>query len=201
MSGTWGREEKPDVAALKILDGAAQAFVELGVSRAGMTEIARYAGCSRGTLYRYFKNRHELHLAFVNDRAVRLVAELRVELQEIHDPSLRLLEYIVRSVGKVRQNPSMAAWFEPSESGAAGRMSRGSEVIACLSEAFVVNLQPRDFDDSSSSRLQALWVVRIIVSLLTQPGKDEGEERALIETFVVPSLLERSNEVLSSLEH
>ena len=201
MSGTWGREEKPDVAALKILDGAAQAFVELGVSRAGMTEIARYAGCSRGTLYRYFKNRHELHLAFVNDRAVRLVAELRVELQEIHDPSRRLLEYIVRSVGKVRQNPSMAAWFEPSESGAAGRMSRGSEVIACLSEAFVVNLQPRDSDDSSSSRLQALWVVRIIVSLLTQPGKDEGEERALIETFVVPSLLERSNEVLSSLEH
>ena len=173
MSGTWGREEKPDVAALKILDGAAQAFVELGVSRAGMTEIARYAGCSRGTLYRYFKNRHELHLAFVNDRAVRLVAELRVELQEIHDPSRRLLEYIVRSVGKVRQNPSMAAWFEPSESGAAGRMSRGSEVIACLSEAFVVNLQPRDSDDSSSSRLQALWVVRIIVSLLTQPGKDE----------------------------
>ena len=120
MSGTWGREEKPDVAALKILDGAAQAFVELGVSRAGMTEIARYAGCSRGTLYRYLKNRHELHLAFVNDRAVRLVAELRVELQEIHDPSRRLLEYIVRSVGKVRQNPSMAAWFEPSESGAAG---------------------------------------------------------------------------------
>ncbi len=83
------REEQADLASQKILDGAAQAFIELGVSGAGMGEIARYAGCSRGTLYRYFKNRHDLHLAFVNDRAMRLVAELRVQ--------------------KVRRNPAMAA--------------------------------------------------------------------------------------------
>ncbi len=74
MAGAWLREEQADLAALKILDGAAQAFVELGVTGAGMGEIARYAGCSRGTLYRYFKNRHELHLAFVNDRAARPAA-------------------------------------------------------------------------------------------------------------------------------
>ena len=47
MAGAWLREEQADLAALKILDGAAQAFVELGVTGAGMGEIARYAGCSR----------------------------------------------------------------------------------------------------------------------------------------------------------
>ncbi len=124
MQGAWLREEQPDLAAQKILDGAARAFVDLGVSGAGMGEIARYAGCSRGTLYRYFKNRHELHLAFVNDRAMRLVAELRVELRDIDDPAQQLREYIVRAVQKVRRNPAMAAWFEPHESEITARMSR-----------------------------------------------------------------------------
>ena len=140
MPSTWLREDQADLAAQKILDGAAQAFVALGVSRAGMGEIARYAGCSRGTLYRYFKSRHELHLAFVNDRAIRLFAELQVELQDIDDPAHQLREYISRAVQKVRRDPAMAAWFEPAESGITARMSRGSEVIGSLADAFVSNL-------------------------------------------------------------
>ncbi len=198
MPGTWLREEQADLAALKILDGAARAFVDLGVSRAGMGEIARYAGCSRGTLYRYFKNRHELHLAFVNDRAMRLVAELRVELQDIDDPAQRRCEYIVRAVQKVRRNPAMAAWFEPAESGITARMSRGSEVIDCLADAFVSNLRG-ERRDAPSSGMRARWMVRVIVSLLTMPGDSEEEERVLIERFVVPSVLSNSDRGLGPL--
>ena len=188
MPGTWLREEQADLAAQKILDGAAQAFVDLGVSGAGMGEIARYAGCSRGTLYRYFKNRHELHVAFVNDRAMRLVAELRVELQDIDDPAERLREYIVRAVQKVRCNPAMATWFEPGESGITARMSRSSEVIGRLAETFVSNLQG-ERRDAPSRGMRARWIVRVIVSLLTMPGDSEKEERVLIERFVVPAVL------------
>ena len=188
MSRAWLREEQPDLAAQKILDGAAQAFIDLGVSGAGMGEIARYAGCSRGTLYRYFKNRHDLHVAFVNDRAMRLVAELRAELRDIDDPAQQLCEYIIRSVQKVRRNPAMAAWFEPGESGITARMSRGSEVIGSLANAFVSNLQGEG-RDAPSSGLAARWMVRVIVSLLTMPGASEEEERCLIECFVVPAIL------------
>ena len=191
-SGVWIREEQADLAAQKILDGAARAFIDLGVSRAGMGEIARYAGCSRGTLYRYFKNRHELHLAFVNDRAMRLVAELRIELQDIEDPSQQLCEYIVRAVQKVRRNPAMAAWFEPGESGITARMSRGSEVIDCLADTFVSNLSGAGKDTASSS-IRARFLVRMIISLLTMPGESEREERVLIERFVVPAVLSNSD--------
>ncbi len=198
MPGTWLREEQADLAAQKILDGAAQAFVDLGVSGAGMGEIARYAGCSRGTLYRYFKNRHELHVAFVNDRATRLVAELRVELQDIDDPAQQLREYIMRAVQKVRRNPAMAAWFEPHESGITARMSRGSEVIGCLADAFVSSLQG-ERRDAPSSGMRARWMVRVIVSLLTMPGDSEDEERVLIERFVVPAVLSNSDRGLGPL--
>jgi AcrR family transcriptional regulator len=197
VPGSWLREDQAHLAEQKILDGAAQAFIELGVSGAGMGEIARYAGCSRGTLYRYFKNRHELHVAFVNDRAMRLVAELRVELRDIDDPGQRLCEYIVRAVQKVRNNPAMAAWFEPAESGFTARMSRGSEVIGCLADAFVSNVL-RGSNASNAHRAQrdappramgARWMVRVILSLLTMPGDSEEEERVLIERFVVPALV------------
>ena len=194
MPGSWLREDQADLAAQKILDGAAQAFTLLGVSGAGMGEIARYAGCSRGTLYRYFKNRHELHVAFVNDRAMRLVAELRVELQDIDDPAQRLCEYILRAVQKVRNNPAMAAWFEPAESGITARMSRGSEVIGSLADAFVSNLSNASsrhapLRDAPPGGMGARWMVRVILSLLTMPGDSEQEERVLIERFVVPAFL------------
>ena len=188
MAGAWLREEQADLAAEKILEGAARAFVELGVSQAGMSEIAKHAGCSRGTLYRYFKNRHELHLAFVDQRAMRLVAELRAELAEILDPDERLTEYIVRSVQKVRRSPAMAAWFEPGESGMAARMSRASEVIDRLANAFVSNLVGAK-QETPSSLLRARWMVRVIVSLLTMPGDNEAQERALITRFVIPAIL------------
>jgi AcrR family transcriptional regulator len=194
--GTWLREDQAEAAAQKILAGAGRAFVDLGVSGAGMGEIARYAGCSRGTLYRYFKNRHELHLAFVNDRAMRLVAELQAELTEISDPAKQLCEYIVRSVRKVRRNPAMAAWFEPDESGITARMSRGSEVIEALADAFVSN-QKGAARDATSSALRARWMVRVIISLLTMPGESEEEERVMIERFVVPTVLSNSNRGLT----
>lgn len=188
MQGIWGREEQPERAVLRILDGAAQAFVDLGVSRAGMGEIARYAGCSRATLYRYFGSRHDLHLAFVNDRAMRLVAELRVELQDVEDPAELLGQYVLGAIRKVRENPSMAAWFEPAESGLTARMSRGSEVIASLADAFVSDLQNNP-KDAATSGLRARWMVRVILSLLTMPAANADEERLLVEQFVVPSVL------------
>ncbi len=58
MSAPRLREAQADLAVAKILDGAARAFVELGVSQSGMAEIARFAGCSRGTLSERVRPRH-----------------------------------------------------------------------------------------------------------------------------------------------
>lgn len=182
------RESQADLAVARILDGAAKAFVELGVSRAGMAEIAAYAGCSRATLYRYFNNRHALHLGFVADRAARLVNGLRVELASVRDPARRLVEYTLRAVERVRSEPAMAAWFEPDVSGATARMSRGSEILDRFAGAFVAEIQGPD-GDAESNRLGARFLVRIIVSLLSMPGESPAEERAMIERFVVPSIL------------
>ena len=191
MTSAWLREEEPDAAVAKILAAADKAFVEVGVADARMSTIADYAGCSRGTLYRYFKNRHDLHIAYIERAAHEMMVRVRHGLRGIEDPRERLVESIVRSVREVRRNPGTAAWFEPGISGLAARMGRSSEVVDRLTTTFVSELfgtQGRD----PESRMRARWLVRVIVSLLALPGDSQEEERAQVERFVAPVLLSQT---------
>jgi AcrR family transcriptional regulator len=189
MPGLWLREEQADLAVGKILEAAAKAFVDLGVSRTRMGHIAQYAGCSRGTLYRYFSSREQLHRAYIDRSARALSAELATELGDIPDRRERLVEVVLLSVQKVRANPGMAAWFDPRDAGMTARMSHGSDVIEALAATFVErSIDPEH--DAGADALRGRWLVRVIVSLLTMPGESEAEERALVEQFVVPGLLD-----------
>ena len=84
----------------------------------------------------------------------------------------------------------MAAWFTRAEAGLTARMSRTSEVIGCLADTFVSDLEAAA-EAAGDRDLRARWLVRVIVSLLSLPAESEAEERALIEKFVVPSVLGR----------
>ena len=187
MAGDWLREEQADLAVHKILDAASAAFAEIGVPAASMADVARFAGCSRGTLYRYFRNRHELYVAYVDRAARELATRVAEGLAGIGDPRMRLIEGILRSVHEVRATPATAAWFAPGGTGIAAGMSGASDVIEALAAAFVTRLVAGE--DDPDNRLRARWLVRVIVSLLAMPGADEHEERALVERFVAPSVL------------
>jgi AcrR family transcriptional regulator len=185
MTGVWGREDQPDLAVEKILDAAEKAFVELGVSAAGMAEIASFAGCSRGTLYRYFKNRHELHLAYVKRASLAIQRSVHERVDAIEDAEQRMVEFILCTIQEVRGNPATAAWFAPGASGLAARMSRSAEVVETLTGS-VVPEEAGTTDDGVDLPLRQRWLVRIVVSLLTDPGESEAQERRLVERFVVP---------------
>lgn len=188
---SWGRETEPDVAEQRILAAAEKAFVELGVPAAGMSEIAEFAGCSRGTLYRYFRNRHDLHLAYIEITAHRIVERVRKATASLTDPGERALESIRLTLREVRSHPATMAWFDPSASGMAARMSRNSEVTTRLTQTFV-----REFGagDGTDARLRARFLERMIVSFLSVPEPVESDERELIDRFLAPALLsERSN--------
>ena len=187
MTRGWLREDQPDLAVEKILDAAEKTFIERGVSAAGMAEIADAAGCSRGTLYRYFESRHELHLAYVKRVALVIQERVREQVAGVEDPQQRLVEYILQTVREVRGNPGTAAWFEASASGLGARMSQASEVVETLMATFAAqSVGPETTDDEA--RLRARWIIRVIISLLSNPGESEAEERALVERFVAPVL-------------
>lgn len=176
MTG-WLGDERAQLAAQRILDAAAELFVEKGVAGVGMGEIARAAGCSRATLYRYFADRGQLHVAFVHREAIRVGELVEADLRGVDDPAERVTSAVLSAVRHVRAVPTLAAWFRDGDAGRAADLAQTSTVIEALGTSIA--------GDAAAAR----WLVRVIVSLLTVPGHDAAEERAMVERFVVPGVV------------
>jgi len=183
MPADWLASRRTEVAADRILDAAEQLYTQRDEASIGMNEIARAAGCSRATLYRYFENREALRTAYVHREARRLSRAIADEIDGIQDPSERLVASITTALRMVRENPALASWFAISRPPIGGELAGQSEVITALAAAFVNSLGP---EDPAVVRRRARWVVRVLTSLLMFPGQDEADERAMIEEFVVP---------------
>lgn len=164
----------------RILDAAAALFVDRGVGRVGMGEVAAAAGCSRATLYRWFATREELHLAFVHREARRVGATVAAEVGDNVDPAERLTAAVVAAVRLVRETPTLHAWFAAADAATTAALAQSSEVVEALGAGVVA--------DPDAAR----WLVRVVLSLLLVPGRDDADEAALVARFVVPVLLPES---------
>lgn len=191
----WGREDDPDDAVRRILDAAGEVFVERGVLGARMGQVADAAGCSRGTLYRYFAERDELRRAYVNREAGRVAQRVAERMQggrrRPRSAAVLLVAAIVLALEEVRGDPVLAAWFLPEAATTAALVAEQADVISAVVEDFLgVLFQLARADDSpvrptvSAARARP-WVVRVIVSFLAQPADDEERQ---LQTFLVPAL-------------
>ena len=182
MAGDWLSASRSDVAAEKILDAADELFVRHDAAAVGMNEIARAAGCSRATLYRYFENRDALYTAFVHRETHRVFRDRGARLDPTATPAQRLVDAILGALRLVRENPALSSWFAPSQRPIGGEMAERSDLIRSLTEAYLTSLGIADVQQ------KARWVVRVMISLLVFPGHDEADERAMLEEFVLPAV-------------
>jgi AcrR family transcriptional regulator len=179
----WLSEHRTEAAADRILDAAEELFARLDAASVGMNDIAKASGCSRATLYRYFENRDALYTAFVHREANRVFGELGEQLGDATEPGALLVEGVLASLQRVRESPALSSWFAPSQRPIGGEMAERSDVIRVRTEAYLAALGVDDVEQ------RARWLVRIMVSLLVFPGRDEADERAMLEDFVVPTVM------------
>ncbi|MCW1959802.1 MAG: TetR/AcrR family transcriptional regulator, partial [Mycobacterium sp.] len=144
-------------------------------------DIARAAGCSRATLYRYFESREALHTAYVHRHTRAINRELAELVGGIDDPGERLLTALIGALRLVRENPSLAAWFTRTPIGA--EAAEDSEVVQAMTAGFLLSV---DHDDVVAAGRRARWLVRVLTSLLSVPGRDAADERAMLAEFVIP---------------
>lgn len=186
MAGDWLGMRRTEVAVDRILDAAGELFSRKDAATVGMHEIASTAGCSRATLYRYFDSRDALYIAYVHRESQRLYRKLADQITPIVDPRERLTEGIIASLRAVRENPALASWFAAAQRPIGGEIAEQSQVIRAITEAFVISLGP---DEPHVIELRARWLVRVMTSLLVFPGRDEADERSMVEEFVVTTVL------------
>ena len=71
-----------DPARTKILQAALECFMQLGISRTSLRDVARHAQVSRGTVYRYFSERQELIDATIELRGRRYYEEAAAKMAD-----------------------------------------------------------------------------------------------------------------------
>jgi AcrR family transcriptional regulator len=179
----WLSSRRAEAAADRILDAAEELYTQRDQASIGMNEIARAAGCSRATLYRYFESREALRTAYVHRETRRLGRAIKERIDGIDDPRERLVASITAALRMVRESPALSSWFAVTRPPIGGEVAGHSEVITALAAAFVNSLGP---EDHVVVERRARWVVRVLTSLLMYPGRDEDDERAMIGEFVVP---------------
>jgi AcrR family transcriptional regulator len=179
----WLAHRRVEVAADRILDAAEELFTRHDPGSVGMNDIARAAGCSRATLYRYFENREALRTAYVSRETHRLFEAVGEQINEIEDPRERLVAGIVTALRLVRESPALSAWFATTAPPIGAELAEQSDVIAALAAAFVSSLGA---DQAANVAGRGRWLVRIITSLLIFPGHDEADEREMLAEFVAP---------------
>lgn len=106
-----GRREQAEWRRERLLDAALEVFVEKGVDRATVKDIAAAAGVTPGLLYHYFESKGAVLAALLAERT--FLAELRELLDAAADrPATEVLPALVRGYRQVlADNQGMVALF------------------------------------------------------------------------------------------
>ncbi|WP_267616220.1 TetR/AcrR family transcriptional regulator [Gordonia bronchialis] len=188
MSSTdWLAAERADLASRRILDRAEELFTARGVSSVTMRDVAQAVGCSRATLYRYFPGKTELLAAYVDRAAGELAEEIARGTRTVADPAERLVAAVRTALDGVRGNPALAAWFTPETAGPATHLALVSPAIESIATSFLGGVAPASDETDRAER--ARWLVRVIVSLLSDPAGSPDAEADLLRRFVVPVII------------
>ena len=89
-------KQEADETRETLLDAAEQVFLERGVARASLDEVARVAGCTRGAVHWHFRDKLGLFLA-LDERLVLLQDELKRRLL-CDDPAGSPLRHMERAI-------------------------------------------------------------------------------------------------------
>jgi AcrR family transcriptional regulator len=176
---------RAQAAEQHLLDVAGELFAEHGLGGCGMAEVAEAAGCSRATLYRYYESRHSLQLAYVEREARRIAQLVATATGSVADPGERVVVGVATALGAVRSSLTLTSVLS-SDTRLAGDLASSSLMIQLVSSTFLGGLVG---GPPARVARAADWLVRVMVSLLANPGRTPAAERSLVRDFVVPGLL------------
>ncbi len=94
-SPRWHRRKETRPA--EILAAALEEFVERGFAATRLEDIARRAGCTKGTIFLYFPNKVELFKAMVREQVLPRIQQAEQRIDAHEGTARDLLENVLRS--------------------------------------------------------------------------------------------------------
>jgi AcrR family transcriptional regulator len=179
----------------RILEAAEACIRHWGIRRVSMNDVARTAGCSRGSVYRYFPDRQALVHAVlerVSDRNIA-AAEPVVRAQPTMAAKVAEAAVFVRSL--VENEKSLDLQEHPGEPQLATlRLAEDPRIFGHWVEFWIPFLERARDEGEVRADLDlhqtSEWIMRILVSLVTVPSitidlDDPRQMRAFVEDHLV----------------
>lgn len=185
----------------RLLDAAGGCLEQFGPQKTSMEDVARAAGMSRATVYRYFENRDALLLGVASREAAKLANEAIGYLQQFNTISEWLVEGLLFTLRELPNRPVFASLVTSLDSRSSGSLLLGSSGLIqigvnVLGPMFEVAKQQGLLRDDLDAEMLIEWLLRMLWTYLNAPSQvatDEDGMRALFRMMILPAVLKEAS--------
>ena len=181
----------------RLLDAAEACLQQFGPQKTSMEDVARAAGMSRATVYRYFENRDALLLGVASRQAASLAADAMGYLAQFDDIRDWLVEGLLYTLRELPKRPVFASLVTSLDSRSGTTLFLGSngmiEIgVNVLRPMFDMAKQQGVVREDLDLELLIEWLLRVLWTYLNAPSQvahDEEGMRRLFSMMLIPSVL------------
>lgn len=194
--------ENTNQTAQQILDAALALFLEFGLRRTTMDDVAKRAGIGRITVYRHYEDKNTLFQAVVMRECLRAIRSVERQLATIESPEQRFIEGFVLVVNGARKHPLISRLLQTEPEWLLPHLTTNGEGILLFGSRYVAVFfsteKSREFLRDTQVDLLAEMLWRVLHSILLTPGglmapaNDNDALRRIAETFLLPLLAKQA---------
>lgn len=181
----------------RILEAALALFLESGLKRTTMDDVARRAGLGRATVYRSFSDKNALMQAVVVRESMRAYRQIEKKLGRMDGLEERFVEGFVMVVQTARQHPLVERLFDIDSEWLLPDLTLRGGLLLDWGRSFLVSnlhlLQAQGLLRQIPIEDTAELLIRLLQSLVLTPGsrvsaQDEESLRRYARDFLLPLL-------------
>lgn len=188
----------PDAAPSSLnqraLDAVMRCVARYGVSKTTIDDVAKEAGISRATIYRYFPNKARLLEAAVAAEVAGVAADLKALGQQADSLETAVVAIVTHGSRRIVEHDALQFVLrcEPEVLLPYLTFTAGDRFLA-EAGALVASALARHLPPARAARAGE-WIARVAFAYLTPTGSpvdmtDQQEVADLVRTFVLPGLL------------
>ena len=188
----------PEIDLRQRLVAATAAVIdEEGPLAVRVEKIARRAGCSRATVYRYVSDKDELVREVLVSRSAEIAAQLEAEIDEDGDPADWIVNGLLAHAEAIRAEPWFQALDRQGATVAIARVGGGPHAVAALAAPIVARFLNRIAERGAlrpdiTIAEATEWLVDVHVTLLSPLFADRPPDQratALYKFVAYPLLI------------